>query len=387
MARALPADRRMNDPQAVPNPPVVETGSVSVLRLYDIAFQADLAQVEELLRVQQGTPASRLRLRRAEPKAMAFGEPPVEVGLGPVSVEIAGRQHSLEALARVHDFGVVTVLLRLPVSGLAWGAYVDLVRAVDRALGAESAADVWTEQLSRMQALIGPALGRRSPPGLEEDYLISTVQRFDRPMSAAQVLAELDLAALLSGEERSLSESARAELMRHAFTYFEDDLALITWDHAFVLEPGGVSDIADVLEVANAQLLEFRYYDTVLDNELPRMYERVRATQGGLSALARRPHARLARQLYTRVAEVTELTERVDNALIVTEDIYLARIYGAALELFRVRTWAAAVDRKLAIMRDTYSALYDEAASIRSELLETAIVLLIVLEIVLAFVL
>ncbi len=84
------------------------------------------------------------------------------------------------------------------------------------------------------------------------------------------------------------------------------------------------------------------------------------------------------------VAEVTELTEKADNALQVTEDVYLARIYAAALELFRVHKIGAAVDRKLAIMRDTYTALYDEAAGRRGELMELAIIALIAMELVVA---
>ena len=51
-----------------------------------------------------------------------------------------------------------------------------------------------------------------------------------------------------------------------------------------------------------------------------------------------------------------------------------------------MRAWNAAVERKLAIMRDTYTALYDEAATARAELLELAIVLLIVFEIVMALI-
>jgi uncharacterized Rmd1/YagE family protein len=43
------------------------------------------------------------------------------------------------------------------------------------------------------------------------------------------------------------------------------------------------------------------------------------------------------------------------------------------------------VNRKLAIMRDTYTALYDEAATARAEILEAGILLLIVFEIVMAF--
>jgi hypothetical protein len=92
----------------------------------------------------------------------------------------------------------------------------------------------------------------------------------------------------------------------------------------------------------------------------------------------------LARRFYTLVAEVTELREKVDNALQVTEDVYLARIYEAALDLFRVAEVNTAVDRKLAIIRDTYTALYDEASAARAALMEAAIVVLIVVEIMLA---
>jgi hypothetical protein len=78
-----------------------------------------------------------------------------------------------------------------------------------------------------------------------------------------------------------------------------------------------------------------------------------------------RRFANLALRLYTVVAEVTELREKVDNALRVTEDVYLARIYTAAHDLFRVASVNVAVDRKLAIIRDTHTALYDEASAAR----------------------
>jgi hypothetical protein len=142
----------------------------------------------------------------------------------------------------------------------------------------------------------------------------------------------------------------------------------------------------DVLEVANAQLLEMRYYDELLDDELPRMYDLVAKARRTRTLLASKRFADLARRLHTLVAEVTELTERVDNALQVTEDVYLARIYAAALELYRVPTVSVAVDRKLSIIRDTYSALYDESSASRTELMELLIIILIVAEIVIALV-
>ena len=45
------------------------------------------------------------------------------------------------------------------------------------------------------------------------------------------------------------------------------------------------------------------------------------------------------------------------------------------------------IDRKLAIMRDTYAMLNDESQAARAEILEIAIVLLIVAEIVLGWML
>ena len=69
-----------------------------------------------------------------------------------------------------------------------------------------------------------------------------------------------------------------------------------------------------------------------------------------------------------------------------TDDMFLARIHAAALELFRGRVWRQGIDEKLAIVRDAYSMLNAETQARRAEILEVIIVLLIALEIVLAFV-
>jgi hypothetical protein len=87
--------------------------------------------------------------------------------------------------------------------------------------------------------------------------------------------------------------------------------------------------------------------------------------------------------LQTRVADVTETVERVENALKVTNDVYLARVYAAALELFRERTWRRGIERKLGILRETYAMLNSEAQAVRMELLELVVVILIFAELAL----
>jgi uncharacterized Rmd1/YagE family protein len=106
-----------------------------------------------------------------------------------------------------------------------------------------------------------------------------------------------------------------------------------------------------------------------------------------LGRFLRRGYAHLLADLQARVADSTELVERAENALKVTDDVYLARVYSAALEIFRARAWRAGIDRKLGIVRDTYAMLNAEAQAARAEALEVAIVGLILVEIVLALVL
>ena len=361
--------------------PTVDEGVVTVLRLYDVANAIDLAQVEQL-----AASPSRIRLQRTAEKAISFDVPPVEFSLG--QLVFPWREgRTTDVTARVYDFGAVSIAVRIRLDPLSWTEFSAAVQEIAHAADRDAGSKFWESMRERLQRLIAPALDRPNPLPIDEDYLIASVHRMTPQLDGATVLEQLDLVPLLSGETRTLAPGARAELLKHALSYYAEDLVVPTWDRAFVLDsPEGSSDIADVLELANAQLLELRYYDDQLDDELPRMYQRVAEAHHRLTAFGRKRYAVLARELHRRVAEVTEITERVDNALKVTEDVYLARVYSAALELFRTRTWGAAVDRKLSIMRDTYTTLYEEAATSRAELLEVIIVLLILFEIVWAFV-
>ena len=363
----------------------VRSGELVALRLFDIAYAIDLPRAETAWLAHVGGMSSRSRLATASPKAIAFDVPPLILPLDPIELVLDGVAVRAQVSARLYDFGVAALAVRVAVADAGWTAFVAQFNALDRTLGPSSPDEFWTALRDQVCASVASALDRPvSGAALQEDYLLGKVHALDAPLNAIELRERVDLAGLLSGEARPLSEGARRDLLANSFSYYADDLVVLTWDRAFIYEPRGDSDVADVIEVANAQLLELRYYDELLDDELPRMYDRVEEARGAVSLLAARRFAHLARGLYMLVAEATELTEKVDNALQVTEDVYLARVYSAALGLFRVPSLGTSVDRKLAIIRDTYAALYEEASSRRAELLEIAIVLLIVLEVLLS---
>ena len=54
------------------------------------------------------------------------------------------------------------------------------------------------------------------------------------------------------------------------------------------------------------------------------------------------------------------------------------------MDVFRAGAWRSGIDRKVAIVRETYSMLNAESQARRSEVLELIVIALIVLEILLA---
>jgi hypothetical protein len=364
-----------------PPPITVRGATVEVLRIFDVAEAIDLDRVESLL-AGRGTVA-RIRLSRVEPKAIAFGDPPVVTELPAPPIDVLGRRCPTRAAARIHAFGVVSVSLEVVLpEPLPWPEFEAFAREAER----EAAAlRFWRERLDALLGAIGPALDDPTATRVEEDYAIVTLRELD-PRPTVPLAEAVDLVPLLTHESRPLSAPARAEVLRYAHSYYTDDAVVLTWDRALILEPGGDDDVADVLEVANAQLLELRVYDALLDREIPRIYDVAEAVQRRGVALFQRRYSRAANQMRALVAEISELTEKVDNALKVTEDVYLARVYTSATELFRIPALAASIDRKLALVRETYTSLYDQAVAARAEWMEAAIIALIVLEVVLAII-
>jgi hypothetical protein len=364
-------------------------GAAIVYRLYDVGFEIDLTRAAALL---ASSAPERVRPVRGEAQAIQIANPPVTVVLGTESVTVPGASGEAEVSARIFDFGVVSVRLAIPATtGLAWSAYSAFGNAVD--VGTDFA-PLFDRHLRVLLARIAPAVTRPAVAPVTEDYVVFRIEAVrgagDGSSSASGPLSpaawgDEDLVPLLLNERRPLSETARRELLPHRFSYYTDDLTILTWDNALVVEPSrGDTDVQYILEFANAQLLELRVYDGLLDAELPAMYDRVASARPRRLALMQRRFARLLADLQALVADSTELVERVDSALKVTDDVYLARIYTAALDIFRGREWRSGIDRKRAIIRETYAMLNAESQAARTEALEVLIVALITAELILA---
>lgn len=361
-------------------------GSAVVYRLYDIGYAVDLERLGELLAPE--TP-ERTRPARVEAQAIQIANPPLTITLGARSLTVDGGEYTAQLSARLFDFGVCSLQLEVMLpADVSWDQFVRFARALDQGTNAST---LMERELATLRERIAPAVERAGLAPVTEDYIVFRLRALHDGSGAAPdphvALGSERLAPLLLGEPRPLAPSAMRELLGHRFSYYADDLVVLTWENALVLEPAANDrDVEYILEFANAQLLELRVYDAALDAELPLMYDSVAKARRRTRPLPTRRFQSVLGKLQTRVADVTETVERAENALKVTDDVYLARVYGAALELFRATAWRRGIERKLEIFRSTYTMLNAESQSARAELLEVAILVIIVAELVLALV-
>ena len=365
-------------------PLVVREGRVLAYRQLDVADEIDLASCQKLL---QDSAPKRGVLKREGAQSLVISSPPLEIGLGPRTVTLGRTRVVLEAevSARVFDYGAVSISFDVPIAQgtelaeiIPWCDELYDSSELDRA-----AREIVKPLLARLR---GAVRGPHDWHALET-YTVVFVRRFDGDPPASEVLAAPLLASLVLGEpaSRRLSEEQREDVLKHAYSYFDDDLVVVDWNCAFVLEPSGSRDIPDILELASSQLLELRYYDELFDAELAHVYRELDRAHGGhFGEVVRNPWVDLGRRVVRRLVELSEFAERVDNTLKVIGDFYLARVYESAVRRFRIRSWQASIDAKQDLLAQAYSLIRGQIDARRTTLLELVVIVLIVVEVILA---
>jgi len=355
-----------------------ESAVLLCYRLFDMADDIDLDRAQELL----AGAATRLKLSRERSEYLEIPRAPLTVHLGPRDIRgVSGEVYSMDAYARLFSFGALSIRyeLKLP-PGADSDAAARLVHELESSKDLE--AEAWVEA-KKLCARLEDALD--TPHAWEGVEMYAVLFASAVQGAKASALGEdARLARILLAETGSdaLSKEEIADAMQHRFSYGENDLCVIDWNAAVVVEPQGLRDIPDILEFATAQLLEFRFYDDIVDREMEGLYSILTKPREPILWKLGGRYRRLGRLLNRRLLETVEFVERVDNSLKVIADTYLARVYNAALTSFRVPSWLAGVNRKQDLLRQMAEVLSNESQVYTSHLLEVIIILLILYEIV-----
>lgn len=357
---------------------MIRSGQITAFYLFDVAESIELSRISSLLKA--ATEPARLASKPAIPSYVRYQTAPLQVDGDALGV------HDIEGFhvrVKFFDYGVVSMSLSRPFAG----DWADLV-AISSRLSGESGLEASAERFCReLIDRLRPALKQPREAFVSEDYFVFAVHALDQPASADQLLATHGgvIAQLLRGETHPLAPQERDEVIRHRLSYLADDLVVPTWSSALVLDTeAGTQAALDIFEYANSQLLQFRYYDELLDAQLARIYRELETSPAYNRWLPRR-YTRAARHVHSLFIDVNELTDRTENALKLVGDVYAARLLALAHSRLGVTTWRESVRDKLKTLDEIYRFAVDQTAMERGELLEAAIVAILIFELILFF--
>jgi hypothetical protein len=346
-------------------------GSAVGLFLFDVCEEMKLDEVRALLgarRLGEG-------LKHAAAEQLFFERPPV------VEQTQLPSDASAQVRVKYYDYGVVSVLLEFPFSG-EWPDLISLssrwISGTDLPSRAESIA---REKIARIK----PALIKPYDNWLNEDYFIFFMREIQGSPTAAHMLSSCrqQIAQVVRGENAALSDDELREILQSAMSYYPNDLAVLGWNAAFVYDSAAGSETAlQLLEYANSQLLEFRHYDDLLTRELAVVYDSLERKPTLLNSW-RLPGE--ASRLQTVLLDVTELTERADNAIKFLSDMFSARLYRLAASKIGVPDYKSLAQEKLRTAEDLYRFLIDQFHQSRTFVLESLVVLILLIELAYVF--
>jgi hypothetical protein len=358
--------------------PAINAATVTVFFLFDVAEEIDLAALQKA--IGGGAAAVRFVPKSGAPSYFQYAVPPLVIDGGGVAVpKIDGFQVRL----KFFDYGVVSFALTRRFSG-DWPELI----AIGQQYIENEALEQRVEQTCRdVLHRLTPAMTSPRDRWLSEDYLVFAVTALGRDQTAEELLAQrsAEISLLVRGENQPLSPQEQEDILRNRISYLADDLVVPTWNAAFVYdsEPGAQASL-EIFEFANSQLLEFRYYDELLDLELRRIYSQLQQKRR-FDTIAGRGYVRAAHQLHALFIDVNEITDRTQNALKMIGDIYAARLFQLVAARLGVGLWKASVEEKLKTLDDIYRFAVEQVSIARGQLLELTIVLILVFELVLFF--
>lgn len=360
---------------------VIQQGQAVAFFAFDVGYEISLDQVRTLL---QSLPVSPLSRKKQTPNYMQYAKSPQVVYLGkaePILGDVSGEIH-----ATLFDFGAISISYRWPLGEEHQTPLLlnGLPRLSQQLYESTLEGDA-RQQVEALLKKIEPAVTRPELSPLVEDFFVFILEAMEPPFAAETFLSDNRsiLAQTLRFDTEALSHEQQEEALSKAISYYTRDLVLIDWNTAIICD-ADYSDTMNVLEFLNVELLEARTMDAHLDKRIQE-YEGLLKRDPSLFTSLYSPYRNVMAELAELRIESSLLAERIDNALKLIGDLYLARIHKAASERFYLHEWDTAISRKLDIIGHFYQLLSDRVATSQAHTLEVIIILLIVIEILLGF--
>jgi hypothetical protein len=352
-------------------------GKVVFLFAFDIADEIRTSEIHDLLS-QKPFPL-RLKTGSQVPKDIRIYQP--------LTIALPDETHAssvVHTFVKIFEVGVVSVSFEVEFDVPRLQALLPFHAAT---IGDVSLADRAETIASRAKENLRPVLVRpAAEKSAVEAYTVFCLRDVPGDVPAWADANRREVAALLNEDPHPerLAPAQVEETWSHSVAYSIDDLEVIDWDAALLIDRSGYFDDAlYVIDMANLQLEEFRLLDDRLDRSFDRAYDDLERYAGWLQFLFT-PRARL-RMLRSMRMDMTKMSEEVSNITKFVGDWHLARVYLACKDRFHLGHWESSVDQKLQEIDRLYSIVHADITERRMLILEVMIVALFVVDILALF--
>ena len=352
-------------------------GSLRALLLYDIAEEFNLNTLRELLGA--APPPRSPEFKLPAPEYVRFERPPV---VQPCDTIQLATGESATGRLRYFDYGVVSLEIKVGFE-TDWPG---LIALSNRWIEAGEVERRGLEIVRSHLAGLSAAIVKPYPEWLDEAYyvihLVDVRPAAGAQLNGSQLLSEYgrEISQVIRGEPQPLSGAEQSEVLSSSLSYYPDDILVVGWLAAVVYDTvQGAAPVVELLEYANTQLLEYRRYDDILTGLLTNAYAALERRGGFFS---RWGLAREAARLNRLRLEVTEITERADNAIKFLSDMYYARAYRLAAAKVGAGDYRSLVDQKLRTAGELYEFMVNEFREARGFFLELLVIVILIVELV-----
>jgi hypothetical protein len=351
-------------------------GRILIYRVYDIGHDVNLEAAQKLF--ETTTTAQRFRLNRTS-KAMIINNAPLSLVIESSKYDALGHPLDLEISAKIWHFGALSITMSFGIpEGMSWNRLIELGNFLENDTNLDVLARQKVEQILQS---VNPDRIQTTNWETSEDYICYFFRKLEGcEKNAMEIFSRYDIFRLiLSENNENLSEQTKKTILDSTFQYSNDDLAVIDWNSALIIEPSGSLDIVDVIEFALCQLLEMRHYDDLLDEKLAYLYNSLEKTKFNVFHGYYNRTSKEAAKFYLDIADTVE---SVENSLKVVGDFYLAKIFRAASQRLRFKDWQDSVNQKLENLAQISKIFVAEGNEKKNQLLEIIIIMLIAIEVI-----
>jgi hypothetical protein len=361
------------------------TGQVVYIYAFDVAYEVVRKPIRELL----GQPVAQFVIdaSKRSPRQLFFYRPAM-VHLPPLERLGPRGLLRMERTIKLLPVGAISITVRIPFE---IERIEDLVDFHDLHFNNGTLHDEIRQLADDVRKELSPYFVR-PVQRLSEDEAY-TVFCIKAPLSSADgeifgtedwLLAHRrEVASLLTQEPSvaELSEQESDESTGRYLSYYGQDLCVIDWDAALVIDqPRNWDETLYIMELANLQLAELEAYDRLLDEALDRSYRDLRERQ-----MRSRNRTEVLRELRELRIDLARMNDELSNITKFFGDWHLARIYQSLSARFHLGDWHRAIEDKLRTLDHLYQILQQDMTNRLMIILEATIVLLFIIDLVVLF--